>query len=81
MRSTAALAKFDPESPRLTSETLAVTTEDGGYRLAQRLEPDAMLADGTPALMSEVGEHILDGFDALEECLQRVIMIMCDHDE
>ena len=80
MRSIAALARFDPESPRLTSETLAVSTEDGGYRLAQRLEPDAT-DGGTPALMSDIGEHILDGFDALEECLQRVIMIMCDHDE
>eukprot|EP00966_Prymnesium_polylepis_P327772 7383610-Prymnesium_polylepis.2 len=81
MRSTAALARFDPESPRLTNETLAVATEDGGYRLAQRLEPEAIDGEGTPALMSDIGEHILDGFHALEECLQRVIMIMCDHDE
>ena len=80
MRDVAALARFDPESPRLTSETLAVATEGGGHRLAQRLEPD-MADDGAPALLSDIGEHILDGFDALEECLQRVIMIMCDHDE
>eukprot|EP00966_Prymnesium_polylepis_P001354 31124-Prymnesium_polylepis.1 len=65
MRSIAALARFDPESPRLTSEKLAVSTEDGGYRLAQRLEPDTT-DGGTPALLSDIGEHILDGFDALE---------------
>ena len=81
MRDVAALAKFDPESPRMTSETLAVATENGGYRLAQRLEPDDAIGDGTPAFLSDVGEHILDGFDALEDCLQRVIMIMTDHDE
>ena len=40
-----------------------------------------MPSDGTPAFLSDVGEHILDGFDALEKCLQRAIMIMTDHDE
>eukprot|EP00966_Prymnesium_polylepis_P191052 4427634-Prymnesium_polylepis.1 len=62
MRDVAALARFDPESPRMTSDARAVTVEDGGHRLAQRLEP---LPDSTddvhPAFVSDLGEHILDG--------------------
>eukprot|EP00966_Prymnesium_polylepis_P076047 1763266-Prymnesium_polylepis.1 len=66
----------------MTSDALAVTVEDGGHRLAQRLEPSTETTDDVhPAFVSDLGEHILDGYDKLEECLQRVIMIMCDHDE
>eukprot|EP00966_Prymnesium_polylepis_P207232 4799930-Prymnesium_polylepis.1 len=72
MRDVAALARFDPESPRMTSDALAVTVEDGGHRLAQRLEPPTEPTDGAhPAFVSDLGEHILDGYDQLEECLQR----------
>jgi hypothetical protein len=32
-------------------------------------------------MLSDLGEQILDGYDKLETCLQRVLMLVADHDE
>ena len=80
LRNVAALAKFDAESPRLTSEALAVVTEDGGHRLQQRLE--AHYSDGqTACCIADIGDHIINEYETLDPTLQRAVMIMTDYDE
>ena len=77
LRDVAALANFDAESPRLTSEALAVVTEGGGQRLLDRLTQSA----GSPCLAGDVSEQLVDDFDNLDDTLQRALMVMADHDE
>ena len=93
LRPVAELARFDAESPRLTTEALAVVTDHGEARLRARWDAMARDEDGPSMLgagddatrelnsLPVPTDDILHSYDQLDPALQRAVMVMADHDD
>ena len=97
LRDTAALARFDTLSPRMTAATLAVDTTGGERRLGQRIaaipgrddivgaiSADGGTASGTPQAKASGGaldDIVAAAYLESDETIKRAALIMADHDE